>query len=133
MTTLAPEAPPELVAEFAALEALAVRHRREYIRLRAIEMAKLTGQPVRFSRDRMTREQLEALPPVLDSEGTVLEPGTRVKCPDGVKARVVRVDKRSKRCVVDRADGQRKMTVARKLTVTGRRRTQQPDAAATAA
>lgn len=119
---------PELQAEFAALQALATKHKREYIRLRTIELAKLTGRPVRFTRDRMTRAQLEELPPVVDSQGVVLDVGMRVKCPDGLKAKVVRVDKRSKRCVVDRSDGTRKMTVAKRLTVTSRVRAENPAA-----
>lgn len=117
MTTATLEAPQELAAELAALQQLAVRHRREYMRLRTLELAKLTGETPRFTRDRMTPEQLAALPDVTDSEGTVLEPGMKVRCPDGVRATVRRVDKRSKRCVVDRADGTAKMTVAKRLTV----------------
>lgn len=120
MTTATLEAPAELAAELSALQQLAVRHRREYMRLRTIELAKLTGATPRFTRDRMTAEQLAALPPVTDSEGTILETGQRVRCPDGVRAVVRRVDKRSRRCVVDRADGQAKMTVATRLTILGK-------------
>ncbi len=117
MTTATIEAPAELAAELSALQQLAVRHRREYMRLRTIELAKLTGTQPKFTRDRMTREQLAALPPVTDSEGTVIEPGMKVVAPDGVRATVRRVDKRSRRCVVDRTDGTAKMTVAKRLTV----------------
>lgn len=117
MTTAAIEAPAELVAELTALQQLAVKHRREYIRLRTVELAKLTGQPVRFTRDRMTPAQLAELPDVTDANGVTLVTGMKVKCPDGVRAIVRRVDKRSRRCVVDRADGTSKMTVANRLTV----------------
>lgn len=128
MTSATLEAPQELAAEFAALQALAVKHRREYMRLKTIELAKLRGETPRFTRDRMTAEQLAALPDVTDSAGTVLEAGQKVRCPDGVKATVRRVDKRSKRCVVDRADGTAKMTVAKRLTVQVSRRRERPDA-----
>ena len=111
------EAPMELAAEFAALQALAVKHRREYMHLKTIELAKLNGVPPKFTRDRMTGEQLAQLPSVVDSAGTVLAAGMRVKCPDGVRATIERVDKRSRRCVVARVDGTRKMTVATRLTV----------------
>lgn len=117
MTSATLEAPQELAAEFAALQALAVKHRREYMRLKTIELAKLRGETPKFTRDRMTQEQLAELPPVEDSTGTVIEAGMRVRCPDGVRAVVRRVDKRSKRCVVDRADQSMKMTVAKRLTV----------------
>jgi hypothetical protein len=129
-TTLDKEIPPHLKAELAALEALAARHRSEYVRLRTIELAKLRGESPRFTRDRMTREQLAELPPVTDVHGVELRPGQRVKCPDGVHARVVRVDKRSKRAVVERQDGQTKMTVSRRLTVMGVRRAPSTTAAA---
>lgn len=122
MTTATLEAPAELAAEFAALQELANRHRREYMRLRTRELAKLTGQPVRFTRDRMTAEQLAALPEVVDANGVVLRPGMKVKCPDGVRAVVQRVDKRSRRCVVERADGLMKMTVAHRLTANAPRK-----------
>jgi hypothetical protein len=122
LNTATLDMPQELVAELRALEALAARHRREYVRLRAIEMAKLTGEPVKFTRDRMTQKELAELPPVLDANGVELAPGMKVRTPDGVRAEIVRVDKRSKRCVVDRADGQRKMTVARRLTALNVRR-----------
>src|SRR4051812_31595125 len=92
----------ELAAELAALQALATKHRREYTRLRTIELARMRGETPRFTRDRMTREQLAALPPVVDSAGVELAPGQTVKCPDGVMGKVLRVDKRSKRAVVDR-------------------------------
>lgn len=108
----------ELAAELAALQALATKHRREYTRLRTIELARMRGETPRFTRDRMTREQLAALPPVVDSAGVELAPGQTVKCPDGVMGKVLRVDKRSKRAVIDRRDGTRKMTVAARLHVT---------------
>lgn len=117
MTTATLEAPAELAAELSALQQLAVKHRREYMRLRTIELAKITGEPVRFTRDRMTAEQLAELPDVTDANDVVLEAGMKVKCPDGVRATVERVDKRSRRCVVDRADGTKKMTVAKRLVV----------------
>lgn len=118
--TMTAEAPPvELQADLTALQQLAVRHRREYMRLKTAALAQLTGQPVRYTRDRMTQEQLAALPPVVDSAGTELVAGMKVRCPDGVRATVERVDKRSRRCVVDRVDGTKKMTVATRLTVTG--------------
>lgn len=117
MTTATLEAPAELAAELSALQQLAVKHRREYMRLRTIELAKITGEPVRFTRDRFTAEQLAELPNVTDSNDVVLEAGMKVRCPDGVRAVVERVDKRSRRCVVDRADGTKKMTVAKRLTV----------------
>lgn len=113
------DVPTELVAELTALQLLAVKHRREYMRLRTQELAKLTGQPVRFTRDRMTPAQLAELPDVLDSTGAVLEAGQKVKCPDGVRAEIERVDRRSRRCVVDRVDGTKKMTVATRLTIVG--------------
>lgn len=119
--TAQPEAPPvELVADLAALQQLAVRHRREYMRLKTAELARLTGQPVKFRRDRMTQEQLAALPPVVDGHGVELVAGMKVRCPDGVRATIERVDKRSRRCVVDRQDGTKKMTVATRLTVVGK-------------
>lgn len=121
MTLTSLEPPPELAAELAALQALAAKHRQEYVRLRTLELAKLTGEPVRFRRDRMTAEQLAALPPVADVNGVELRPGAKVRCPDGVRGVVQRVDKRSKRCVVERADGTCKMTVAARLTAVGRR------------
>lgn len=128
--TSTPDLPPHLAAELRALEELASRHRREYVRLRTIELAKLKGETPRFTRDRMTREQLAELPPVLDANGVTLEQGMKVRCPDGMRARVERVDKRSRRCVVDREDGTKKMTVARRLTVLGpRRKTAASDAA----
>lgn len=121
--TTALEAPPiELLADLSALQQLAVRHRREYMRLKTAELAKLQGVPVRFTRDRMTKEQLDALPPVLDSAGVELVAGQKVRCPDGVRAVIERVDKRSRRCVVDRVDGTKKMTVASRLTVVGGRK-----------
>jgi hypothetical protein len=115
MTT--PALPLETTAELLALQALAVKHRREYMRLRTRELAKLTGEPVRFTRDRWTPEQLAALPDVLDSTGAVLQTGQRVRCPDGVRGVIERVDKRSRRCVVVRADNTKKMTVATRLTI----------------
>lgn len=121
MTQATLDTPAELAAELAALQQLAVRHRREYIRLRTIELAKLKGEAPRFTRDRMTTEQLAELPDVADANGVVLERGMKVRCPDGVHATVRRVDKRSKRCVVDRKDGTAKMTVAKRLTVIGAR------------
>jgi hypothetical protein len=127
------EAPAELAAELAALHALAARHRREYVRLRTIELAKLTGTPVRFSRERFTREQLDALPPVLDGNGVTLAVGQRVRCPDGVHAVVRRVDKRSRRCVVERKDGQTKMTVAKRLIALNVRKAQPHQEESTAA
>jgi len=123
MAHQAEDPPVELLADFAALQQLAVRHRREYMRLRTAELARITGQPVKFTRDRMTQEQLAALPPVVDGDGNVLEPGMKVKCPDGVRATIERVDKRSRRCVVARPDG-RKMTVATRLTAINTRRKQ---------
>jgi len=126
MTSATLEAPHELAAELAALQALAVKHRREYMRLKTIELARLRGEEPRFTRERFTTEQLAALPDVLDSTGTVLQVGMKVKCPDGVRATVRRVDKRSRRCVVDRADSTAKMTVATRLTVTGHRRAGKP-------
>lgn len=114
---------PDLVvaeADAAALAELAAKHRREFTRLRTLHVARLTGtQPV-FHRDRMTQAQLQQLPPVTDHNGVELVAGQRVKCPDGVYARVERVDRRSRRCVVDRADGTKKMTVARRLTAVGK-------------
>lgn len=112
---------PELTAELQALQDLAVKHRREFMRLRTIHLARLTGTEPRFTRDRMTQAQLAELPDVTDSTGTVLERGQRVRCPDGVRARVLRVDRRSRRCVVARADGTQKMTMASRLTVMGQR------------
>lgn len=116
------DAPLELAAELSALQRLAAKHRRDYIRLRTVELARLTGQPVRFTRERYTREQLAALPPVLDADGNELHVGARVKCPDGVRGVVRRVDKRSKRCVVARSDDTAKMIVAARLTTMGVRR-----------
>lgn len=120
--------PPHLAAELRALEELAARHRREYVRLRTIELAKLKGETPRFTRDRMTREQLAQLPPVLDANDVPLEVGMKVRCPDGMRARVERVDKRSKRCVVEREDGSKKMTVATRLTALNVRRRHNPAA-----
>lgn len=119
-----PNVPPELAveAELTALQKLAVKHRREYMRLKTVELARLTGQPLKFRRERYTTEQLAALPDVLDGNGVVLQAGQRVRCPDGVRAVVQRVDRRSRRCVVERADGTQKMTVASKLTVLGVRK-----------
>lgn len=122
MDTAKPEVPAELVAELNALQQLAVKHRREYMRLKTVELARITGQPVKFRRERYTAEQLAALPDVLDSNGVVLQAGQRVRCPDGVRGVVQRVDRRSRRCVVERADDTTKMTVATKLTVLGARR-----------
>lgn len=116
--------PAHLVAELRALEELAARHRREYVRLRTIELAKLKGETPRFTRNRMTREQLDSLPPVLDANGVPLDVGMKVRCPDGLKATIERVDKRSRRCVVEREDGSKKMTVARRLTAKNVRRRQ---------
>lgn len=124
MTTQQVELPVEVAADLAALQALAVKHRRDYLRIRTAKLAELTGQPVRFTRDRMTPEQLAALPPVVDSTGVELTTGMRVRCPDGVRAVIERVDKRSRRCVVDRSDGAKKMTVATKLTALNVRRAQ---------
>lgn len=122
------EAPAELAAELSALQQLAVRHRREYMRLRTIELARLTGTQPKFTRDRMTQEQLAALPPVTDSKDVVLAAGMKVTCPDGVRAVIERVDKRSRRCVVVRADGTKKMTVAKRLTAQAARRRERADA-----
>lgn len=106
----------EAVADAKALAALASKHSREFVRLRTLELARLTGDTPVFRRDCWTQEQLAELPPVTDSTGVELTEGARVKCPDGVRAKVQRVDRRSRRCVVKRADGSLKMTTATKLT-----------------
>lgn len=93
MTTQTLDAPPEVVAELSAIQLLVVKHRREYMRLKTLELARLTGEKPRFTRDRMAPEQLAALPPVVDSAGVQLEAGMKVKCPDGVRAVVRRVDR----------------------------------------
>lgn len=71
-------------------------------------------------RHRLTQAELAALPPVLDANGVELAPGLKVKCPDGVRGRVERIDRKSKRAVVERNDGLVKMVTASKLAVTSK-------------
>lgn len=81
------------------------------------------GTPTRpggSRRHRLTQVELAALPPVLDANGVELVPGIKVKCPDGVRGRVERVDRKSKRAVVERNDGLVKMVTAHKLAVTSK-------------
>lgn len=80
------------------------------------------SKPGGSKRHRLTQAELAALPQVLDSTGTPLEPGMKVKCSDGWRGKIVRVDRRSRRAVYERNDGESGMVTASKLTITSGKR-----------
>lgn len=84
-----------------AFSELAARHAKEY---GEILKAKLKAC------------ELEASAPVTDADGKELLPETKVLTPDRKTATIVRVDRRSRRVVVEYADGGRQMLTASRLT-----------------
>lgn len=74
-------------------------------------------KPGGAKRHRLTQAELAALPPVADAAGIELRPGQKVKCPDGQRGKVIRVDRRSRRVVVERAEDT-KMIVASRVIIT---------------
>lgn len=81
---------------------LARRHAREYAEI---------------LKTKLRQAELKAMAPVVDSAGKSLERGSKVDTPTGRVATVVRVDPRSRRCVVEYRGGEQQNVTGSRLTI----------------
>lgn len=88
--------------ELKALRALAQRYNKQFEKLLAQELEAIGAGPV------------------VDSAGTEIVLGDKVKTRAGDRCVVTRVDVRSKRCVVQHKDGKKQLLMGHRLEVYGR-------------
>lgn len=130
MATKTEIAAREAEAAAKAAQALLVKHGREFQKLRLEALAELTPADEQTDGDKPAAApkapkastpavDTTNLPPALDSKEREVEPEHKVVVVEtGQKAVVLRVDRRSKRAVIQFEDETKKMIVTKKLRVT---------------
>lgn len=108
-----------------ATEVLIKKHAREYQRLfsqrlqNAVQAQHVVKAAVASAKVSVTPKQRMShlTTPVFDSAGKQIEKDMIVRTPDGGTGKVIRLNRSQSRVVVERENGEHKMVVSRRLTV----------------